>query len=225
MAVPVVEFRKVSRIYGTVGEKIRAVDDVSFKIMPGEFVAITGPSGSGKSTLLHLIGLLDRPTQGQVLVDGVDASQMSDNQLAKLRNSKIGFVFQQFNLLRRTPAVRNVELPLVYGGVAKSQRWQRSKEMLEKVGLGDRMEHRPNQLSGGQQQRVAIARALVTQPSLLLADEPTGNLDSKSGEEILKLFTTLHKEGGTIILVTHEANVAKRAARRLIMRDGHLGTL
>ena len=138
MAVPVVEFRKVSRIYGTVGEKIRAVDDVSFKIMPGEFVAITGPSGSGKSTLLHLIGLLDRPTQGQVLVDGVDASQMSDNQLAKLRNSKIGFVFQQFNLLRRTPAVRNVELPLVYGGVAKSQGWQRSKEMLEKVGLGDR---------------------------------------------------------------------------------------
>ena len=222
MAVPVVEFKNVSRVYGMGEEIVKAVDNISFAVRPGEFVAITGPSGSGKSTLLHLIGLLDRPTSGTVFIDRVDTSKLKDAQLAKLRNRKIGFVFQQFNLLRRTPAVRNVELPLVYAGVGGARRTQMANQMLVRVGLADRLPNLPSQLSGGQQQRVAIARALVTQPSLLLADEPTGNLDSKSGEEILKLFTTLHKEGGTIILVTHEASVAKRASRRLVMSDGHL---
>ena len=222
MAIPVVEFKNVSRVYGMGEEIVKAVDNISFAVRPGEFVAITGPSGSGKSTLLHLIGLLDRPTSGTVFIDRVDTSKLKDAQLAKLRNRKIGFVFQQFNLLRRTPAVRNVELPLVYAGVGGARRTQMANQMLVRVGLADRLPNLPSQLSGGQQQRVAIARALVTQPSLLLADEPTGNLDSKSGEEILKLFTTLHKEGGTIILVTHEASVAKRASRRLVMSDGHL---
>lgn len=225
MAVPVIEFRKVSRVYGIGEEVVKAVDKVSFAVGPGEFVAITGPSGSGKSTLLHLIGLLDRPTTGEVLIDGVDTGGLTDSQLAKLRNQNIGFVFQQFNLLRRTPAGRNVELPLVYAGISASKRRETAAHMLVKVGLGERLNYLPSQLSGGQQQRVAIARALVTRPSLLLADEPTGNLDSKSGEEILQLFTILHKEGGTIILVTHEANVAKRARRSLVMRDGHLRTI
>ena len=229
MAVPVVEFKRVSRIYGLVDSNgegvVKAIDNISFAVRPGEFVAITGPSGSGKSTLLHLIGLLDRPTSGTVFIDGVDTSKLKDVQLAKLRNQKIGFVFQQFNLLRRTPAGRNVELPLVYAGMAGYQRQELAKQMLVKVGLGDRLHHLPSQLSGGQQQRVAIARALVTNPSLLLADEPTGNLDSKSGEEIMNIFAPLHKEGGTIILVTHEANVAKRARRSLVMRDGRFRTI
>ncbi|MDO8487946.1 MAG: ABC transporter ATP-binding protein [bacterium] len=223
--LPVVEFREVSRVYGNPkigGEVVKAVDKISFKVMPGEFVAITGPSGSGKSTLLHLIGLLDRPTAGEILIDGVDASKLSDQRLAKLRNQKIGFVFQQFNLLRRTPAIRNVELPLVYATVSASQRRHLAAQMLTKVGLGDRFTHFPSQLSGGQQQRVAIARALVTRPSLLLADEPTGNLDSHSGDEIMKLFTTLHSEGGTIILVTHEPDIAARAKRQIIIKDGKL---
>ena len=220
---PVIEFLRVSKIYGSPEkgeEAVKAVDGVSFTIKRGEFVAITGPSGSGKSTLLHLIGLLDKPTWGRVLIDGVDVEKLGDRRLAKLRNQKIGFVFQQFNLLRRTPASRNVELPLVYAGAGGIERARRAKEMLVKVGLSDRLAHLPSQLSGGQQQRVAIARALVTNPSLILADEPTGNLDSHSGEEILKVFDQLHREGATIVLVTHETNVARRARRQIVVKDG-----
>ena len=221
-----VEFRDVSRVYGSPesneADIVHAVDKVSFSVMPGEFLAITGPSGSGKSTLLHLIGLLDKPTSGHIFLDGVDASRLKDSRLAKLRNQKIGFVFQQFNLLRRTPAVRNVELPMVYSSVTREERRKLATKMLIKVGLGDRINHLPSQLSGGQQQRVAIARALVTNPSLLLADEPTGNLDSKSGEEIMKIFEGLHKEGVTIILVTHETNVSRRAKRQIVVKDGRI---
>ncbi len=181
MVTPVVEFKNVSRIYHLGGEAIKAVDRVSFAVLPGEFVAITGQSGSGKSTLLHLIGLLDLPTSGQIFVDGGDVSTMNDQQLAKMRNAKIGFVFQQFNLLSKTVAWRNVELPLLYRGTGTNQREKMAKESLEKVGLGQKFYSTPAQLSGGQQQRVAIARALVGHPSLLLADEPTGNLDRKTG--------------------------------------------
>lgn len=225
--VPVVEFKNVSRIYGQQnpvgGNVVHAVNNISFAINPGEYVAITGPSGSGKSTLLHLIGLLDRPSQGLIQIDGVDTSKMSDSKLARLRNEKIGFVFQQFNLLRRTSAVRNVELPLIYRvGSTPNQRRTAAVKELEKVGLGDRLGHRPSQLSGGQQQRVAIARALVTEPSLLLADEPTGNLDSKSGAEIIDLFEKLHKDGATIILVTHDKDIAKIAKRQIVIKDGEI---
>ncbi|MEK9200736.1 MAG: ABC transporter ATP-binding protein [Patescibacteria group bacterium] len=201
---------------------VKALDNVSFEIKKGEFVAITGPSGSGKSTLLHLIGLLDKPTTGEILVDGEQASKLSDAKLAKLRNKKIGFVFQQFNLLKKTSALRNVELPLVYSGIRGKKREEMAKMELEKVGLGDRLNNTPAQLSGGQQQRVAIARALVTNPSLLLADEPTGNLDSKTGQEILQLFEELHKDGVTIVLVTHDPNIAKKAKRQIVIRDGRV---
>ncbi len=223
--IPVIEFKKVSRVYGdpnNEGTMVRALDNVSFEIKKGEFVAITGPSGSGKSTLLHLIGLLDKPTEGEILVDGEQASKLSDAKLAKLRNKKIGFVFQQFNLLKRTGALKNVELPLVYAGISSSERTRIAKAELEKVGLGDRLNNSPAQLSGGQQQRVAIARALVTNPSLLLADEPTGNLDSKTGQEILQLFEDLHKNGVTIVLVTHDSSIAKKAKRQIVIRDGRV---
>lgn len=220
---PVVEFVNVSRIYGDPnkgGDVVKAVDNISFSINSGEFVAITGPSGSGKSTVLHLIGLLDRQTAGQIFVDGVETTKLSDHQLAKLRNKKIGFVFQQFNLLRKTPAIKNVELPLIYAGIGMQRRQELAKQELVKVGLGDRLNNRPSQLSGGQQQRVAIARALVTSPSLLLADEPTGNLDSKSGESIMQLFEELHKKGVTVVLVTHDRDVAARAKRQIFVKDG-----
>jgi putative ABC transport system ATP-binding protein len=223
--VAVVKFGNVSRLYGSTnngGEIVRAVDDVSFEIYPGEYVAITGPSGSGKSTLLHLIGLLDRQTSGDVYIDGVKVTKLNDNQLAKLRNEKIGFVFQQYNLLRRTPAIKNVELPLIYQGVPISRRIQLAREGLVNVGLEDKLNNRPSQLSGGQQQRVAIARALITHPSLLLADEPTGNLDSKSGEGIMSLFDGLHAQGVTIIMVTHENDIAARAKRRIVIKDGKI---
>lgn len=221
----VVEFKKASRMYGDPKQpdtQVTALKPTSFTINAGEFVAITGPSGSGKSTLLHLIGLLDRPSAGQIFIDGLDTSDMSEVELAKLRNKKIGFVFQQFNLLRRTSAIKNVELPLIYGGVPTAVRKQKSQDVLTSVGLADRMDHRPSQLSGGQQQRVAIARALVTQPALLLADEPTGNLDSKSGKEIIALFKTLHKSGATIILVTHDPEIARQAQRRIVIKDGEI---
>lgn len=225
MAVPVIQFKNVGRVYGDPNNPdvvVRALQGISFEVHTGEFVAITGPSGSGKSTLLHLVGLLDRPSEGQILVDGIDTSKMSDNQLAKLRNQKIGFVFQQFNLLAKTPSWRNVELPLVYRGVKAGDRERLAKEELTKVGLESRLNNTPAQLSGGQQQRVAIARALVTHPSLLLADEPTGNLDSKTGAEIIKLFKDLHATGVTIVLVTHDPSIAKIAKRQIVVRDGRL---
>jgi len=222
---PVVEFRNVTRSYGSPGDGgllIRALDGVDFKVYEGEYVAITGPSGSGKSTLLHLIGLLDRQSDGEIYVNGVETSKLSDSDLARLRNKTIGFVFQQFNLLKKTSALKNVELPLIYAGVTSKDRQEQAKQELIKVGLGDRLQNGPSQLSGGQQQRVAIARALVTNPAMLLADEPTGNLDSKTGEQILQLFEQLYEKGMTIVMVTHDADIAARAKRQIIIRDGKI---
>jgi len=224
-AVPVIEFTKVMKEYGNPNEGgtvVEALADASFAIHKGEFVAITGPSGSGKSTLLHLIGLLDKPSRGKIYVDGIEISDLSENQMAKLRNEKIGFVFQQFNLLPKTAAIRNVELPLIYRGVSPKERYEMAKKELEAVGLGERLNNKPSQLSGGQQQRVAIARALVTTPSLLLADEPTGNLDSKSGVEIMKIFEDLHDKGVTVVLVTHNPEIADQAERQIVIKDGKI---
>jgi putative ABC transport system ATP-binding protein len=181
-----------------------------------------GPSGSGKSTLMNIIGCLDTPTSGQYLFNGVNVSEMNDNELAKIRNKEIGFVFQTFNLLARSDALHNVELPLIYGGVPSAERKRRARETLEHVQLGDRVHHKPNELSGGQRQRVAVARALVTRPSIILADEPTGNLDSRTGEEIMMLFEELHRQGNTIILVTHEPDIAEHAFRTIRLRDGKI---
>jgi putative ABC transport system ATP-binding protein len=223
--IPVIEFVKVGKEYGDPNEGgtvVEALAEATFSIHKGEFVAITGPSGSGKSTLLHLIGLLDKPSFGKIFVDGEEISDLSENRMAKMRNEKIGFVFQQFNLLAKTAAISNVELPLIYRGMGQKDRYERAKKELEAVGLGDRLHNKPSQLSGGEQQRVAIARALVTEPSLLLADEPTGNLDTKSGVEIMNIFGELHKKGVTIILVTHNPELAGQADRQLIIRDGKI---
>jgi putative ABC transport system ATP-binding protein len=203
-------------------EEIHALRGVSIGIERGEYVAIMGPSGSGKSTLMNLIGCLDTPSKGSYLLNGKQVGQMNDNELARIRNEEIGFVFQTFNLLPRATALQNVELPLVYAGVQGKERGQRAKEALDKVELSSRMGHRPNELSGGQRQRVAIARALVNNPSILLADEPTGNLDSKTGSEIMALFARLHEAGNTIVLVTHEADVAAFAHRTIHLRDGQV---
>ena len=203
-------------------EEIHALRGVSIQIERGEYVAIMGPSGSGKSTLMNLIGCLDTPSKGSYLLNAKQVSQMDDNELARIRNEEIGFVFQTFNLLPRATALRNVELPLVYAGIPAREREQRAKAALEKVELATRMSHRPNELSGGQRQRVAIARALVNNPSILLADEPTGNLDSKTGVEIMGVFERLHKAGNTIVLVTHEPDVAAYAYRSIHIRDGQV---
>ena len=210
------------KTYTMGSEEIHALRGVSISMERGEYVAIMGPSGSGKSTLMNLIGCLDTPTKGSYLLNGKQVSQMNDNELARIRNEEIGFVFQTFNLLPRATALHNVELPLVYAGVPVAERQHRAKLALEKVELTSRMTHRPNELSGGQRQRVAIARALVNNPSILLADEPTGNLDSKTGMEIMALFDRLHNLGNTIIVVTHEADVAAYAHRAIHLRDGQV---
>src|SRR3954470_1220109 len=202
------------------GETIHALREVTVDIKRGEYVAIMGPSGSGKSTLMNLLGCLDSPTSGEYILNGVRVSEMDDNHLAEIRNKEIGFIFQTFNLLPRSDALRNVELPLIYAGITAAERRQIALDALKSVGLADRVHHKPNELSGGQRQRVAVARALVNKPSILLADEPTGNLDSKTGMEILALFEELARQGNTIIVVTHEEDVARRARRILRIRDG-----
>jgi putative ABC transport system ATP-binding protein len=214
-----IEIEDVTKVYPMGDSEVRALNGATLSISAGEWVAVTGPSGSGKSTLMAILGCLDSPTSGSYRLDGIEVARMSDDELAVVRNRKIGFVFQQFNLLARTSALENVELPLLYS--TEKRRREKAKAALEVVGLGDRLDHKPNELSGGQQQRVAIARALVTQPSILMADEPTGNLDSKTGVEIMDLFRELHQQRGiTVITVTHDPSVAAQAARVIKIRDG-----
>ena len=215
---------KLTRDYDMGGEIVRALRGVSLQIKQNEYVAVMGPSGSGKSTLMNLIGCLDTPTAGEYWLNGQQVSNLDDDQLARIRNKEIGFVFQTFNLLPRATALHNVELPLIYAGLPGRERRAQAAHALERVGLGDRMEHRPNELSGGQRQRVAIARALVNEPSILLADEPTGNLDSTTSAEIMEVFRALHGQGQTIVMVTHEHDIAAHAARVVTLRDGVIAT-
>ena len=218
--MPLIHLQNISRRYQMGSETIHALREVTLSIERGEYVAIMGPSGSGKSTLMNLLGCLDTPTSGEFTLNGTKVSEMDDNQLAEIRNKEIGFVFQSFNLLPRSDALHNVELPLIYAGVGSEERRRIALEALKNVGLADRIHHKPNELSGGQRQRVAVARALVNNPSILLADEPTGNLDTKTGEEILALFRELAGQGNTIIVVTHEEEVARHARRIIRIRDG-----
>ena len=217
-----IEMHELTRVYQLGPQDIYALRGVELNVDHGEYLAIMGPSGSGKSTLMNIIGCLDRPTAGKYVLDGTPVESMKDDELAAVRNKKIGFVFQTFNLLARTTALQNVELPLIYARIARAHRRELAEEALNAVGLGDRMHHQPNELSGGQRQRVAIARALVNKPSLLLADEPTGNLDSQTGREILDLFRALYNRGNSIIIVTHEDDVAKEARRIIHLRDGRV---
>ncbi|HET9594830.1 MAG TPA: ABC transporter ATP-binding protein [Anaeromyxobacteraceae bacterium] len=222
MTGPLLALEDLSRVYHVGGEEVRALDGVSFAVSPGEWLAVVGQSGSGKSTLMNVLGCLDTPTSGRYLIRGQDVAGLSDDALADLRNREIGFVFQTFQLLARATALANVELPLVYRGVPRRERRERAEAALASVGLAPRMHHRPNELSGGQRQRVAIARALVGEPSLLLADEPTGNLDSATGDEIVRLFGELHGRGHTIVLVTHEPRLAARCPRAVRLSDGRV---
>lgn len=212
----------VSKIYQMDEVAVKALDNISLTIKRGEFVSIVGPSGSGKSTLMHLIGCLDIPTSGKIILDGEDISELEERELSEVRNHKIGFVFQAFNLLPRTSALENVTMPLLYNSTSEEHAIEKAKAALEMVGLGERMYHHPNQLSGGQQQRVAIARALITDAPIVLGDEPTGNLDSKSGTEVMKIFRNLHQHGKTIILVTHDDEVANQADRKIMIKDGKI---
>ncbi|MBS1904260.1 MAG: ABC transporter ATP-binding protein [Bacteroidetes bacterium] len=216
----VIYLEDIYRVYDMGSEQVFALRGVTIPVRRNEYVAIMGPSGSGKSTLMNIIGCLDTPSSGNYYFNGANVAGLDDNELAEIRNREIGFVFQTFNLLPRSDALHNVELPLVYAGIKKSERLERAYEALEMVGLGDRVGHKPNEMSGGQRQRVAIARALVTRPSILLADEPTGNLDSKTGEDIMRFFGELHAKGNTIILVTHEEEIARHAHRIVRIRDG-----
>jgi putative ABC transport system ATP-binding protein len=216
----IIRLAGITKVYQVGDESVHALDGINLSVEKNEYVAIMGPSGSGKSTLMNIVGCLDTPTSGLYELNGTNVSEMNDNQLAKVRNKEIGFVFQTFNLLARSDILHNVELPLIYGGISSSERKHMAREAIARVGLSDRIHHKPNELSGGQRQRVAIARALVTKPSILLADEPTGNLDSKTGNDIMALFDTLHKEGNTIVLVTHEEDIAEHAHREIRLRDG-----
>ncbi|HKQ61278.1 MAG TPA: ABC transporter ATP-binding protein [Candidatus Polarisedimenticolaceae bacterium] len=224
MSRPLVDIRRLVKIYRTGDIEVRALDGVDLQIAQGEFVAVMGSSGSGKSTLMNILGCLDRPTSGQYVLDGVDVATLSPDARAELRNEKIGFVFQSFNLLARTPALENVELPLLYGHgtIGQRERMARAQAALERVGLADRGHHHPAQLSGGQQQRVAIARALITDPSILLADEPTGNLDSRTSDDVMQLFQALNAAGKTVVVITHEPDVARWTRRVVVFRDGRV---
>ena len=222
---PVIKLAHIRKTYQMGTETIHALRDVSMEIFPNEYVAIMGPSGSGKSTLMNMLGCLDTPSDGQYFLNGTDVSNMLDAELAHVRNKEIGFVFQTFNLLPRASALDNVALPLVYAGLNKTARKARAKEVLTNVGLGDRVDHKPNELSGGQRQRVAVARALVNDPSIILADEPTGNLDTKTSYDIMALFDQLHKAGNTIIVVTHEEDIAQYAEKVIRLRDGDIETI
>ncbi len=219
---PLIQTRDLVKIYPMGETEVHALRGITLDIYPNEYVAIMGPSGSGKSTLMNIIGCLDTPTSGTYMLNGEDVSQLTDNELAHIRNREIGFVFQTFNLLPRITCLQNVELPLIYAGVRRQERHARAREVLEQVGLGDRIHHKPTELSGGQRQRVAIARALVNFPSILLADEPTGNLDTRTGEEIMHLFESIYRQGNTIILVTHEPDIARHARRIIRLRDGRI---